>query len=690
MGQQPFLHDLVVALAAPTQVWCGPDGQVRAQGAQGAYHGDVRVLSAAVLTIGGAEPEPLGAAPDGSGCVTTVALARAVDGPGADPTTRVDRRRQVTPGGFEERVLLTCSTAEPVVGEVVLAVRADATPTERVKSGLSGDAPQVVVGATTARWRSRTVEIEVSAPGARLVAVGADGVDLVWAVRVESSRSVELVWRLTAVDPGAVVSAPASREPEWSRPLVTADDPRLAPMLEQALDDLAGLRMRTGFSPDDTFLAAGAPWFFTLFGRDSLWAARMLLPLGTDLAAGTLRTLAARQGTVDDPRTAEQPGKILHELRRGELVLGDSGLVLPPLYYGTVDATLLWVCLLHDAWRWGMPADQVEALLPACEAALGWMAGPADPDGDGFLEYRDTLGTGLANQGWKDSGDSVQWRDGALAAAPIALVEVQGYAHEAALAGAALLDAFGRPGADRWREFAAALATRFRESFWVHDEVGAYPGIALDADKHVVDSLTSNIGHLLGTGLLDVEEEAAVAARLVSDELDSGRGLRTLARSSAGYWPLRYHGGAVWPHDTAIAMAGLARSGHRAAAARLAEGLLRGGEDLGWRMSELWAGDSTREARHTLAYPAACRPQAWAAASAVVVLSTTLGLRPDVPAGRLVVDPAVEGGLDVRGLRLAGSRLDVRVERDRSVDVRTDAPVRVEVPGGADRGRALQ
>ena len=266
--------------------------------------------------------------------------------------------------------------------------------------------------------------------------------------------------------------------------------------------------MSADFAPGDTFLAAGAPWFFTLFGRDSLWAARMLLPLGTDLAAGTLRVLAARQGTVTDVDSAEQPGKILHEVRAKPLSLGEEGRVLPPVYYGTVDATPLWVCLLHDAWRWGMPADQVEALLPAMERALAWMTDHGDADGDGFLEYVDEGGHGLANQGWKDSGDSVQWRDGTLATGPIALCEVQAYAHEAALGGAALLEAFGRPGADRWRAWAAELATRFRAAFWVQDATGRYPAIALDADKRAVDTVTSNIGHLLGTGLLDARRGA--------------------------------------------------------------------------------------------------------------------------------------------------------------------------------------
>ncbi|HEY3436057.1 MAG TPA: amylo-alpha-1,6-glucosidase, partial [Actinotalea sp.] len=410
--------------------------------------------------------------------------------------------------------------------------------------------------------------------------------------------------------------------------------------------------------------AAGAPWFFTLFGRDSLWAARMLLPLGTDLAGGTLRTLARRQGTVVDADRAEQPGKILHELRSAAVSLGDEG-ELPPLYYGTVDATPLWVCLLHDAWRWGMPAAEVEELLPAMERALDWMVDHGDADGDGFLEYLDLTGRGLANQGWKDSGDSVQWRDGRLAEGPIALCEVQGYAHEAARGGADLLEAFGRPGAERWRAWAAVLAGRFRERFWVQDDDGRYPAIALDAAKHPVDSLTSNIGHLLGTGLLSADEETLVALRLGSSALDSGYGLRTMGTGSAGYWPMSYHGGSVWTHDTAIAVTGLVRSGHPEVAIPLLEGLLSAASDFAYRMPELHSGDARGTVPAAVPYPAACRPQAWSAASAVSLLTAVLGLRADVPGGRVTLapmSPSPVGSLSVRGLRVAGEPLDVDID----------------------------
>jgi glycogen debranching enzyme len=387
-----------------------------------------------------------------------------------------------------------------------------------------------------------------------------------------------------------------------------------------------------------------------------------LLPVGTDLAASTLRTLARRQGSARAPERDEEPGKILHEVRPAEL---GAALSFAPVYYGTVDATPLWVNLLADAWRWGMPVDEVEALLPNLERALAWMRDDGDSDGDGFLEYVPHTSHGLSNQGWKDSHDSVQWRDGALARSPIALCEVQGYAHEAAVNGADLLDAFGRPGADEWREWAARLSKRFREAFWVESGGERYPAIALDRDKRRVDTVSSNIGHLLATGILDDEESAAVAARLSQADMDSGWGLRTMTAQSPRFNALSYHGGSVWPHDTAITILGLALTGHDELAANLARGLVAAAEKFDFRLPELFGGQPRDGGVGPTPYPAACRPQAWAAAAALGVLSSALGLRPDAPAGQLVVRPmrsAPFGALDVDGLVVAGSPIRVRCD----------------------------
>ncbi|WP_297109826.1 amylo-alpha-1,6-glucosidase [Tessaracoccus sp.] len=383
----------------------------------------------------------------------------------------------------------------------------------------------------------------------------------------------------------------------------------------QALADCRALLLDAGDGP---FVAAGAPWFLTLFGRDSLIAARFLLPVSTSLAAATLRTLAARQGTKTDDATAEQPGKILHEVRAGAFTLPGEGLALPPVYYGTIDATGLWIILLHDAWCAGLPDDEVRALLPALHAALGWLRDDSCPDDSGFLKYIDTTGHGLANQGWKDSGDSIRFRDGAIAAAPIALAEVQAQACLAAESAAALLDAFDGDGAP-WREWAEAMRVRFRAAFWVERDGDRFPAVALDGAGVPVDSKTSNIGQLIGTTLLSADEESALAELLLEPRFASGFGLRTMASDEAAYWPLSYHCGSVWVHDTAVAIEGMLRAGLTAPAQELARQLVRAADAFESRAPELFGGFGTDESNRPISYPSSCRPQGWAAAAVVPV-----------------------------------------------------------------------
>lgn len=663
---QPLLHDLLVTTMAPTQVWSGGDAQVRDGGAQGIFHADLRMLSSAVLTVDGVEPEALRSGPLGPGVSEAVLALRMIDGTGADPTTWVRRRCEVRPGRVRAPLVLECGTEEPVHGTVRLRMSSDLAELGSIKQGLTPAPLRPDAVADGVRWESDGAVCVVTVPGAR-VEVDDDGATAVWDVTVGPGAPVTLDWELRAEVRDAVVTAPSSPAVEWQRPDVEADDPRLRRLVDRSLDDLETLRMTWAQAPDEVFLAAGAPWFFTLFGRDSLWAARFLLPLGTDLAGGTLRTLAAGQGTRSVVETQEQPGKILHEVRSQTLDLSD-GTKLPPVYYGTVDATSLWVCLLKDAWDWGMPDDEVAALLPAMERCLEWMRDHADSDGDGFLDYQDPTGHGLANQGWKDSGDSIQWRDGGLAEGPIALSEVQAYAHEAAMGAAELLDHFGREGGAAWRAWATALADRFRDRFWTRDDRGPYPGIALDRHGAVVDSVASNMGHLLGTGLLSAEEERVVAERLVSPDMSSGYGLRTLSTASAGYWPLRYHGGAVWAHDTAIAIHGLSRAGLHDAVSVLVEGLLAGATHFDYQLPELYGGNALGDGPGPVPYPASCHPQAWSAAASVVVLNALLGVRPTPDGLRQDASSALPvGSIRVDGLRFGGRSWRVERRRDGAV-----------------------
>lgn len=658
---QPLLHDALAVLRAPSQLWSAADGSLGggAGGTRihGLYVSDVRLVRGLRVTVGGQPAEHIGTGSPAADRARIHGLLRHLDDPTPDPGVRLVIDRAVDARGGGDVLTVRNRREVALETEIVIELDIDATVMDVIKQG-AGDAPAGLLAeldGDRAVWAGENVTATLTATGLGLERTPS-GVLLRTALHVPAGGEAAVSWRLDAVDAIAAVRGADAPAP-WSVPSVVAADQRLPRWIERSLADLDALRMTTAQHPDQQFLAAGAPWFFTLFGRDSIWAARFLLPLGTRLAADTLRVLAGLQGTAMVDDTAEEPGKIMHELRRQTLVI-DDGTSLPPLYYGTVDATALWVCLLHDAWRWGMPEAEVRALMPSLRRALDWMRDHGDADGDGLLEYVDRSGHGLANQGWKDSGDSVQWRDGSLAEGPIALCEVQAYAYEAAMHGADLLDALGDEGSDPalaagWRDWAGALRERFHASFWIDDAEGAYPAIALDARKRRVDTVTSNLGHLLGTGILDEEQSALVARRLGSAALDSGYGLRTMSTDSDGYWPLSYHGGSVWTHDTAIAVLGLAREGHHAVASSLIDGLLRAAEGFDYRMPELHSGDPVAEVAKPVPYPAACRPQAWSAASSVAVLTAVLGLEPDAPAGAVHARPLPGfGAVSARGLRI--------------------------------------
>ncbi len=691
MRPQPFLHDLVSVLAAPTAALSGTDGQLRPGGTQGVLCADRRLLSHFVLTVDGHEPEPVGHALGGASEATFTAVVRQLGDPGADPTVLVHRQRSVRSDGLTERIILTSRAHQDVTAELQLRLGTDLAAMPAIKDGTATGyvAPEQDAAGTepaesgTVRWSTPdgTAAAVRTTPVAARRTIDDTGADLAWPVTLAPGDSWTLTVELDATGGPAVPFRPAGRAP-WSVATVRSAVGDLDRLVARSLADLAGLTLtdQPAGADVDVFLGAGSPWFFTLFGRDSLWAARMLLPLGTELAGGTLRVLARHQGTRFDAETGEAPGKIIHEVREDQ-----GGVGLPPRYYGTIDATALWVCTLHDAWQWGLPVAEISGLLEPLRAALGWLTGPADPDGDSFLEYVDEAGTGLANQGWKDSHDSIQSPDGRIAEAPIALCEAQAYAYQAAMAGAALLAAHGTDAdaarVTELRAWADTLATAFRAQYWVSDEVGPFPALALDGAKRPVASASSNLGHLLGTGLVDAPEAALIAARIADDDLSGAYGLRTLSDRLTGANPLGYHTGTVWPHDTAIAVLGLAQEGHGTVAARLANGLLAAAPYFDYRLPELFGGTALGEP--VLAYPASCRPQAWAAAAPVTMLLAALGLRPDVPGGTLTVapDPAFRSWfpLRVEGLQVAGRPLSVTVSADGRVEVETDAPLTVEI-----------
>ncbi len=442
---------------------------------------------------------------------------------------------------------------------------------------------------------------------------------------------------------------------------------------------LADLRLLVNRLDDQPYFAAGIPWFAALFGRDSLITALLTLAWNPDLSAGTLRLLARYQGTRDDAWRDEEPGKILHELRTGELAR--TGRVPHTPYYGSIDATPLFLVLAAAYHDWTGDDALVRELLPHLEAALDWCHRWGDRDGDGYIEYARRSGLGLANQGWRDSGDGVLFQDGRLPDPPIALVEVQGYLYAAYRGMARLLRAIGDGNDGRASELderAASLKERFNRDFWM-PERGFY-ALGLDGRKGPIDAITSNPGQALWTDIVDEARAPAVAARLLSDDLFSGWGVRTLGRSAAAYNPLGYHLGTIWPHDNALIAAGLRRYGFAPEANRILAALYDAAQEFpDYRLPELFAGIARTSYGVPIGYPVACSPQAWAAATLPYLLTETLGLRPT--GGGTVLDvvhpilPSWLGDVRVRGLRVGETRLELRFRQPET----PDEPARVTV-----------
>lgn len=419
---------------------------------------------------------------------------------------------------------------------------------------------------------------------------------------------------------------------------------------ERSVDDLAALRI--GRLP-----AAGMPWFMTVFGRDSLITCLQTFLFGAELARGALRELAALQATSDDPARDAEPGKIVHEVRHGKCAARWFD-----RYYGTVDATPLFLILLSEAWRWTNDDALVHELRDNALAALAWI----DAHG-AFVTYRRRTDRGLENQSWKDSGDSMRFRDGRLARGPIAPCEVQGYVYDAKRRLAELARHAWRDAglADRLDADAAALRERFDAAFWVED--GGYYALALDGDGTRVDSLCSNIGHLLWTGIVPPARVDAVVDRLLGPALFSGWGVRTMSTADAAYNPLSYHNGTVWPHDNSLCAWGLARHARWPGAHRIVHAMIDAAGSFEHRLPEVFAGFRRTDTPFPIAYPTAARPQAWAAGTPVLLLQLLLGLQPDRQSGRLVSVAPLElpswtGELRLSGVHAFGRTWDVRLE----------------------------
>ncbi|GLB65707.1 amylo-alpha-1,6-glucosidase [Arthrobacter mangrovi] len=421
-------------------------------------------------------------------------------------------------------------------------------------------------------------------------------------------------------------------------PRLECDWETLQRTYRRSLVDLAALRFSPLTAGGNSLPAAGLPWFMTMFGRDSIFTSLQALPFTAGLAATTLRELGLRQGTRIDDFRDEDPGRILHEMRYGEMTAFEERPHSP--YFGSADATPLFVVLLDEYERWTGDTDLVRELEGEARAALHWIDAYADLQGNGYISYqRRNAETGLENQCWKDSWDSISYRDGTLPGFPRATCELQGYAYDAKMRGARLArEVWQDPVlARRLEKQAADLKQRFNRDFWVAD--GEYYAIALDADGRQVDSLTSNNGHLLWSGIVDDSKARAVAEHLMSERLFTGWGIRTLAVGESRYNPIGYHNGTIWPFDNSFIAWGLRRYGFKDEAAAVAAGNLEASAYFDGRLPEAFGGYPRSMTKYPVQYPTACSPQAWSTGAPLLFLRTMLGLEP--MGDHLVVDPAL-------------------------------------------------
>ena len=651
------------------------------EGADGLITDDTRHLSRMAVRIDGAPLHPLGAAqlaPSTARFRGFVSTRPAH----ADRSLEVERRRRVVADGLEDELVLRWWAESPCQVLVVVEVDADFADIFAIRGLSTGQgSPVARVHTATTSDCIRFSDDESGLSTAVRLTPAPDSLDGGVARWTPCLRRGE-PWKLLVTVEASNAGATEQREDGSAGPgarcevEVRSDPPDVGRGCRRALADLDALSMPDRMDGGRRLVAAGIPWFVALFGRDSIIAghqARAFLP---GQMMDTLAGLAARQGRVSDRGNEEEPGKILHEVRLTPRPwLGEGTIAGARPYYGSVDATPLFLILYGTALRWGASRAALTALLPAARAALEWMRGPGDPDGVGLLEYRAAGARSLSNQSWKDSANAVQFPDGSLADGPIAMVEVQGYAYRARRE---LAEVLRHLGDDREAavldEEAAILRDLIRDRYWIPGTDGE-PGffaLALDGHKRQVDSVASNMAHLLWCDVPSHGEAEQVSRHLAGPEMASGWGLRTLSRRMAGFNPISYHVGSVWPHDTALACEGLRRYGLDEPALALAGDLISAMTLFDHRLPELFGGHDREPGDTPTPYPTACRPQAWAAGVPLQLATMFLGLEPHVPGGRLQLSPRLPAGLDtleVRGIVFPGGELSVRVDGDAGTQV---------------------
>jgi glycogen debranching enzyme len=639
----------------------------------GLFSFDTRFLSQWALTVNGQRLSPLSV--DNLQYFQTRFFL--VPGSGTvyvDAKLSVIREREVA-DGFREELRLLNHDDKPAELQIRIDAASDFADLFEVKDALKKKGSyqaREVDGSLVLSYRRETYLRETRISSSEPAGIDSEGLSFSVTVPPHGEWRTELeVMASTRQLTGVLAPPTADGRPHLQRdmarglakwlahaPVLECDWEPLSSIYQRCLTDLAALRFSTLSLPGRAMPAAGLPWFMTIFGRDSIFTSLQALPFTSELASTTLLALAERQGTRIDDFRDEDPGRILHEMRYGEMTAFEERPHSP--YYGNADATPLFVVLLDEYERWTGDTKLVSKLEHAARAALNWIDEYADLQGNGYVSYQTrNEKTGLENQCWKDSWDSISYRNGDLPGFPRATCELQGYAYDAKMRGARLARVVWHDPAfaDRLEKEAGDLKHRFNRDFWVAD--GEYFAVALDCDGRQVDALTSNIGHLLWSGIVDRHKARAVARHLVSPQLFSGWGVRTMAEGEARYNPIGYHVGTVWPFDNSFIAWGLRRYGFAEEAAAIAAGILDAAEIFQGRLPEAFGGYRRSSTRYPVRYPTACSPQAWSAGAPLLLLRTALGLEPR--GDNLVVDPALPkriGHLEVLDLPGRWHRID--------------------------------
>ncbi|MCK4260155.1 MAG: amylo-alpha-1,6-glucosidase [Halanaerobiales bacterium] len=454
-----------------------------------------------------------------------------------------------------------------------------------------------------------------------------------------------------------------SKYKEWKEEntVIQTDNEAVNSILEQSIGDLRLLLME---NDGNKFYAAGIPWFVTLFGRDSILASLYSLAFNPDIAKSTLRLLSYYQGKEVNVKREEQPGKIIHELRLSELP--NIGIVPFGEYYGSIDSTLLYLILAESHFNWTGDVEFIKEIEYSLRVAIKWIDTYGDMDKDGYLEYVRSTESGLINQGWKDSRDCLVFKDGIAAQAPIALCEVQGYIYHAKKHISRIFKVLGDEElSEKLYNQAEKLKEKFNKEFWMEEE--SFFALALDKDKRQIDSTTSNVGQCLFSGIINEEKIDLVTEKLMSEEMFSGWGIRTLSTDNAAYNPISYHNGSVWPHDTSLIAFGLGAVEKSEECLKIAQGIFEAAKHFNNRLPELFCGFSKKERDIPVSYPVSCKPQAWAAASPLLLMQSVLGIYPDAYNNRVCIKPRLNNDITikkvtVKNLRVGDSIIDIKID----------------------------